>query len=248
MVHRQLTARAALGVALALIGVLAAAPAAQATNQRIAISNYQWSIPDIHIDLGEHVTWYWTGPDVVHSVTGDAPNDAGIDSDPGNPLPNHPVGDSFEVDFGQPGVYPFRCKLHNSVRGTVTVSNTPGNPEGEPAQPVPKNNVDLKAPEIRQISLARKTFRGRGEQLHFSISEKAKLDGEYYRIDRNGRRSFAGWDKWKSYIGINQVRFGRRGEHFKAEPGRYVAELRATDYDNNTSRPRKVHFRIGRAG
>jgi plastocyanin len=241
-----LTVRAALGVAFALTGALALiwASAAQATNQRVAISNYQWSIPDLHIDMGEHVTWYWTGPDVVHSVTGDAPNDASIDSDPGNPLPDHPVGDSFAVDFPVPGVYPFRCKLHPSVRGTVTVSDKPGDPEGEPAQPVPKNNVDTKAPEIRQISLDPKTFRGRGEQLHFSISEPSKLDGEYYRIDRNGRRSFAGWDKWKAYVGLNEIRFGRRGKHFKAQPGRYVADLRATDYENNTSRPRTVHFRI----
>jgi plastocyanin len=239
-----LTVRAALGVALALTGALMWASAAQATNQRVAISNYQWSIPDVNIDLGEHVTWYWTGPDVVHSVTGDAPNDASIDSDPGNPLPNHPVGDSFAVDFDQPGVYPFRCKLHPSVRGTITVSATPGDPEGEPAQPVPKNNVDTKAPEIRQISLDPKTFRGRGAQLHFSISERSKLDGEYYRIDRKGRRSFAGWAKWKSYVGLNEIRFGGRSKHFEARPGRYVADVRATDYDNNTSRARSVHFRI----
>ena len=55
-------------------------------------------------------------------------------------------------------------------------------------------------------------------------------------------------DKWKSYIGLNEVRFGRRGKHFEAAPGRYVADLRATDYDNNTSRARTVHFRIDRAG
>lgn len=239
-----MTVRAALGVALALTGALIGAPAAQATNQRVAISNYQWSIPDVQVDLGEHVTWYWTGPDVVHSVTGDAPNDASIDSDPGNPLPNHPVGDAFEVDFPQPGVYPFRCKLHPSVRGTVTVSDTLGDPSGEPAQPVPPNNVDVKAPEIREISLDSKTFRGRGAQLRFSIGERSKLDGEYYRIDRKGRRSFAGWSKWKAYVGLNEVRFGGRSKHFNAPPGRYVAELRATDQDNNTSRPRKVHFRI----
>jgi plastocyanin len=239
-----LTVRAAVGVALAVVSVLACAPVAQATNQRVAISNYQWSIPDVHIDRGEHVTWYWTGPDVVHSVTGDAANDASIDSDAGNPFPNHPVGDSFEVDFGEPGVFPFRCKLHPSVRGTVTVSSTPGDPSGEPAQPVPKNNVDVKAPEIRGISLEQKTFRGRGDKLHFSIGERSKIDGEYYRIDRKGRRSFAGWDKWKAYVGLNDIRFGGRSEHFKAPPGRYVAELRATDRANNTSRARKVHFRI----
>jgi plastocyanin len=238
---RRRTATAAAG---ALLAALVLAPAAQATNQRVAISNYQWSEPDVQIDLGENVTWYWTGPDVVHSVTGDSPNDAGIDSDPNNNLPDHPVGDSFRVDFSQPGVYRFRCKLHSGVRGTVTVSAAPGDPGGEPAQPVPPNNVDLKAPKIREMALDSKTFPGRGTQLHFSIGERSKLDAEYYRIGADGHRHFAGWDKWKAYVGLNQVRFGARAKNFDADPGRYVAVLTARDRENNPSRTRSVNFRI----
>jgi plastocyanin len=240
-----MTARAALGAVAGMLAVLIVAPAAHATNQRVSISNYQWSDEDVNVDLGENVTWYWTGPDVVHSVTGEAPNATGIDSDPGNNFPNHPVGDDFGVGFSEPGVYRFHCKLHPSVRGQVTVSDTPGNPAGQPAQPVPPNNVDTKAPRIRELSLAEKEFRGRGTQLHFSLGEKSKMDAEYYRIDKDGEREFAGWDKWKAYIGLNQIRFGRRAEHFRPEPGRYVADLTAIDHDNNTSPPRAVHFRIG---
>ena len=51
---------------------------AGAANRRVAIGHYQWSIPQIHLDLGEHVTWYWVGPDTLHSVTGTSPNDAGL--------------------------------------------------------------------------------------------------------------------------------------------------------------------------
>ena len=243
-----MTARAALGAAVGLLVMLIPATAAHATNQRVSISDYQWSNENVQIDRGESVTWYWTGPDVVHSVTGDAPNPLGIDSDAGNNLPNHPVGDSFRVEFAEPGVYGFHCKLHVSVRGTVIVSDTPGDPSGEPAQPVPKNNVDLKAPNIRKLSIDSKTFPGRGTQLHFSLGERSKLDAEYYRIDKDGKREFAGWNKWKGYIGLNEIRFGARAKNFDAKPGRYAADLTAIDEENNTSRPRTIHFRIARGG
>ena len=141
--------------ALALV-VLAAAlllPAlADASNRRIAISDYKWSDENLHLDLGEHVTWYWTGPDTMHSVTGQPPNATQWDSDPGT-LPQHNIGDDYQIDFDKPGVYSFQCKIHSLVRGTVTVSNTPGNPEAEP-DPVPKSNVDLKKPVLRDARIA----------------------------------------------------------------------------------------------
>ena len=39
--------------------------------RKVAIGHYQWSHAVVHVDLGEHVTWYWVGPDTMHSVTGD---------------------------------------------------------------------------------------------------------------------------------------------------------------------------------
>ena len=88
----------------------------------------------MHVDLGQHVTWYWVGPDTMHSVTGDSPNDLGIDSDPDNPEPMHKVGFTFTVVFTQPGVYKFHCKLHNVVHGEVIVSDTPGTPTTIPTR------------------------------------------------------------------------------------------------------------------
>lgn len=246
MVSRQLIRASALAVLAAAVAALAIAPAADAANRRIAISNYQWSDPDIHVDLGEHVTWYWVGPDVVHSVTGFSDNDRLIDSDPNNSLPQHPVGDSFKVDFDRAGSYSFRCKLHSTVRGTVTVSDTPGDPNTEP-DPVPPARVDLKAPRLRKLQLA-SPIRGRGGQLHFNLGERAKLVGDYYRVDAHGKRSYAGWARWSGYVGFNEVRFGGRGKHFDAAPGRYVAVLRATDHDQNESDPRQVHFKISPKG
>lgn len=252
MVHRQLTARRGIGARLALtcglaaLVALAAATGAEAANRRIAISNYQWSNEEVQIDLGEHVTWYWTGPDTMHSVTGNAIESQGLDSDPGDDIPDHPVGDSFQLSFSAPGTYSFTCKLHNSVRGTITVSDVPGDPSSEP-DPVPPNRVDLRAPRLRKLRLERSPVRGRGGQLQFDLGERARVEADYYGLER-GRKDFAGWAKWTGYIGENEIRFGGRGKHFDAEPGRYVAELRAIDRSNNTSRPRRVRFQIAPPG
>ncbi len=236
-----------LAAAAALLATLLLATNADAANRRVAISNYQWSDRALELDLGEHVTWYWVGPDTMHSVTGDSPNAFGIDSDKGIGLPNHTIGDSFQQSFDAPGTYNLVCKLHSTVRGTVTVSDTPGDPASEP-DPVPPSRVDLKAPRMRGIALATNPIRGRGGQLHFDLGERAEVDADYYRLGSGGRRQFAGWAKWSAYVGLNEVRFGGRGKHFRAAPGRYVAELRATDRDQNTSDPRPVRFEIKAGG
>ena len=213
---------------------------ADAANRRISITDYRWTDPEIDIDLGEHVTWYWVGPDTLHSVTGVSPNARGIDSDPGS-LPTRNVGDDFQLTFDEPGAYSFQCKLHSLVRGTITVSNTPGDPVTEP-DPVPKNNVDLKKPTIRDARIAPK-FGTRGSALNYSLNEKGKLDVEYYRYEK-GKPKFAGYAIYKAYIGYNRARIGVRKPHFKPKPGRYMIELRATDESNNTSRVERLKFRI----
>ncbi len=241
MVPRQL----AVGGLAGVVAFLCLVPSAGAANRRISISNYQWSDRAIELDLGEHVTWYWVGPDTMHSVTGDSPNAGGLDSDAGIDLPKHEVGDSFQAGFDAPGTYDLVCKLHSTVRGTVTVSDTPGDPAAEP-DPVPKSQVDEKAPRLRELALAANPVRGRGGQLHFSLGERAKVDADYYRVE-DGEREFAGWAKWNGYVGWNEIRFGGRGNHFRAEPGRYVAVLRVTDRSGNLSGPRELRFEI-RAG
>jgi plastocyanin len=246
LVRGQLTRRVRAIVVCALAGAaaLAAATDAGAANRRISISDFQWSDTEIELDRGEHVTWYWVGPDTVHSVTGDSPDAEGIDSDPGNPFPNHPVGDSFQVAFSGPGSYSFKCKLHSSVRGTVTVSSTPGDPTAEP-DPVPENKVDRTGPHLREIALDSKTVHHRGARLQFALNESAKVYADYFRIDRRGRRKYAGYQLWRDrFVGYNDVRFGAPDKHFDAERGRYEAKLWAADSLDNTSRRRKVRFQI----
>ncbi len=233
--------RACLGFVVLAALLLVVPAAANASNRRVAISDYQWSDDALNLDLGEHVTWYWTGPDTMHSVTGQQPNAGQWDSDPGS-LPRHNIGDNYQITFDQPGIYHFQCKIHSLVRGTVVVSNTPGDPDTEPDS-VPKSNVDLRAPKLRGIELARK-FGPDGSPLRYSLNEGGKLDVEYYRLSKKGKSRYAGYATYKSYVGYNRARIGKRKPHFKPKPGRYMVELRVTDHSHNTSKVKKRHFRI----
>jgi plastocyanin len=244
LVHRQRLRRrllCAAGLAAAL--VVAAPGSSQAANRRVSIGDYKWSLPTIDLNLGEHVTWYWVGPDTVHSVTGVSPNAAGLDSDPGNPLPNHTLGFDYQVTFSNPGIYRFECKLHPLVGGTVVVSSTPGDPTAEP-DPVPQVKLDTKPAEINGISLDRHQFRHRGTGFHFALDEPAHVDAEYYLLRPQGGRGYAGYSQWNGYVGLNLVRFGAARKHFKARPGRYIAYIRSTDRSGNTTKAKKRSFRL----
>jgi plastocyanin len=228
---------------LALLLCLLAAVPANAANRRVAIGDYKWSLPDVQIDLGEHVTWHFVGPDVSHSVTGTTANAEGFDSDPQTNLPRHEVGDTYSVTFDQPGRYLFRCKLHSAVSGSVTVSATPGDPSTE-VDPVPRSRFDLRSPTINDVRLGRKRFTGRlGTHLHLALDERARVEAEYYLLGGD-RRTYVGYTPWKGHVGFNDFRFASRGEHFKARPGRYMALLSAEDRSSNRSKFRRVFFRI----
>jgi plastocyanin len=224
-----------------------AAPAASATNTRVSIANYAWSNPEVHVDLGEKVTWDWLGPDLAHSVTGVSPNAAGWDSDPGTDAPYHQPGFSFTLQFNSPGIYQFRCKLHASVRGDVVVSQTPGDPNSDPG-PQPPLNIDVKPPTLGGVALSRTSTRG-ADGIGFSaqISERGRLDAEYYRFNSKGRKAYNGFQTWSAFIGINHLSLGARWKHFRARPGRYEAVLRATDLSANVSKPVRKRFTIAAA-
>jgi plastocyanin len=237
--------RLVLGVfALLAVALALGATTASAANRRVAIGHYQWSLPLIHLDLGEHVTWYWVGPDTQHSVTGISPNDQGSDSDPGRTTPQHDLGDTYQLTFNHPGTYDFQCKLHPGVRGSVIVSDVPGNPNTE-IDPVPKINIDTKPPHLNGVKLRSNEFERKGTTLQWGTNEDAKLDAEYYEVRHGHRGKFAGWDKWKGHVGYNDATFGGKAKHFDAKPGRYMAILRATDKSGNTGKKRTRRFRIG---
>jgi len=111
-VVRRLLSLAAIACA-ALAGTLAGAPGAAATSTRVSISNYRWSNPEVHINLGEKVTWDWLGPDLAHSVTGVSANDQGWDSDPGTDAPTTGPGT------------PSRCSSTSPASTSSSASCTP---------------------------------------------------------------------------------------------------------------------------
>ncbi len=237
-------ARAAALLACAASAAALLAPAAEAANRRVAIADFRWSLPQVQIDLGEHVTWYWTGPDTAHSITGTSDNALGLDSDPGTTFPNHQIGDSFKLDFSSPGTYQFHCKLHKLVKGEVTVSSIPGDPLTE-VDPIPASNVDLQAPYISDVSLAKPRFRrDLGTALRFSLDERALMDAEIYRLRKGRGEVYAGYREWNAHVGLNSVKFGGKSEHFKARPGRYRATLFGEDDAANSVKPRKLRFTI----
>lgn len=246
--------RAALAVLLAagtaLVVSAAAVVPAQAANTRVSITDFRWSKnPDI--DLGESVTWDWIGPDTQHSVSGQPDNATQWDSDPG-PVNSHPLGDTFTVTFDQPGVYLFVCKLHSTVRGTVTVSGNPGDPNSDPG-PQAALNLDFLPPNFVSAYLARTSIgpRGKGTAMNFQINERGTVTSDYYRLVKRGKgerttwkRKFAGYDVWENHIGNNTVNFARRGEGFEARPGRYVGLTYATDEAFNSTPVTKLKFQI----
>ncbi len=180
----------------------------------------------------------------MHSITGNSPNSAGIDSDPQTNQPQHKIGDTFEVDFNTPGTYRFHCKLHSTVKGTVTVSDTPGDPTSEP-DPVPESQVDLTPPRVGTPYLLASSFGRNGTALRYSLNEKARLSADYYLLRPGKKPKYAGYKGWKAgHIGNNNVRFGKRAKHFKAKPGHYEGRIEAVDSFSNATRPVKIDFKI----
>jgi len=246
--------RAWLGAGLAAAVLATGAPEpAEAASTRVSISDFRWS-KEPTIDLGEKVIWDWIGPDTAHSVTGQAPNATQWDSDFGISQPLHRGGDSYEVTFDQPGEYLFVCKLHSSVRGTVTVTDRPGDPNSDPG-PQPPIDLDAEPPLVERVRLGHEVLgpRGRGTVLRFEVGERGTASVDYYRLIRRGRkrkartvRRFAGFLERPVHIGLNSMRFARRSAGFRARPGRYVAFFRVDDESFNSSRDFRLRFEIRR--
>lgn len=262
--------RTAVSILAASILALVLAGSAQAGNTRVSIADFQWSDKTPHVDLGESVIWTWTGPDTQHSVTGQAPNEdvfgpdiaadaSRWDSDFGIREPQHTPGDEYRVTFTEPGTYVFQCKLHSVVRGSVTVSDSPGDPDSDPGPP-PKINYDAEAPHVDNYFFTRDGnipaepsigFRGRGIGLSFALGEGGTAMADYYRLDRRGRggrartvRVYRGYDEWNAHVGLNTVGFAARTGTFRPAPGRYVALFRVKDPASNFSPDIPLRFTI----
>lgn len=209
---------------------LGAGAPADAASRKIAIGDFRWSPPEVAVDLGDTVTWFWVGPDTQHSVTGLSANAAGMDSDAGR-TPEHRPGDRFELRFTQPGVYDFHCTLHAIVRGRVTVGPLPGT--GAPsADPDPPLNVDAVAPVITEPRLLGRTLRWTQDEQGAVIVDVERRVGRAWRL--------AGTRRTDGHVGWNRAALPARVRR----PGRYRALLVATDAAGNKTADVVVPFRL----
>jgi len=234
----------AVSAAAVLLAAAVAFPAAAAaTNTRVSIAYYKWSNTEVHVNLGEKVTWDWLGPDLAHSVTGVSADAKQWDSDPRTDAPFHRAGYSYTIQFNEPGTYTFQCKLHPVVRGDVVVSDVPGDPNSDPG-PQPPLNIDVIPPKLGPVKLTmHRAQGGAGIPLSAKLSEKGHLEAQYYRM-AGGHRTYAGFARWKTSAGVNHLKLGARWKRFPARTGRYEAVLRASDGAANQSKPAKLRFTI----
>ncbi len=192
---------------------------------------------ETRVATGDTVVWKWLGPAGDHSVTADPGQAESFDSDPGKATTEivHPAGFAFTHRFTKTGRFTYRCRVHPSMTGEVTVITLP-----------PR---DVKRPVLSKLSVRpgrvcpRSTSRCRATRayLRLSASEPATVVG---RMDRaaNGR--------WKLVRTFDfDVRKGRARHRIYVgglEPGPYRLRLVAYDYANNRSPSKRVRFRVGR--
>ncbi len=238
MVHRR-----SLSTGVALVAAAALAAPAGAVSRKVGIGDFRWSIPEVEIDRGDSVTWFWVGPDTQHSVTGLSDNALALDSDPGNGAPDHAPDDRFKLTFSEPGVYTFHCKLHAIVRGTVVVGDTDGTGAPSP-DPDPHVVQDLTPPELTEARWSRVVMpAGGGAELRYTLDEPARITFDVLHR-RGGRWRLRGTRRFRGHIGWNTWDFGGvlRGRRLK--PGRYRGLLVGADAGNNHTGDVAVPFRV----
>jgi plastocyanin len=81
----------------------------------VTISDFSFEPADLTVNSGTTVTWTNDEGEPVHTVTSDDGAPAEFDSDDIDP------GGTFEFTFDEAGEYPYVCKIHASMNGTVTV-------------------------------------------------------------------------------------------------------------------------------
>jgi plastocyanin len=92
-------------------------PAPEPAAAQITIKLFQFQPGTITVQPGTRVIWT-NQDDIEHSVTSGTPPDGDGRFDSGF----FGKGQTFAMTFEQPGEYPYFCRRHNSMTGTVTVA------------------------------------------------------------------------------------------------------------------------------
>jgi len=112
--------------AAALLIVLGAAGPAMAS-ESVSIVDFSFNPSSLTISAGTTVVWTNNGQQ-PHSATA---NDGSFDSSPG--CPNNvneciQPGESYSHTFSSAGSFPYHCKVHPTMTGTIQVEGTASSP------------------------------------------------------------------------------------------------------------------------
>jgi plastocyanin len=109
--RNTLSAGCAIALILVGIGIAAAAPS------QVGIHIFQFRPGQLEVSAGTRVTWT-NQDDITHTVTSGTPErrDGRFDE----PLGGR--GAAASVQFSNPGVYPYFCGRHPSMRGEIRVN------------------------------------------------------------------------------------------------------------------------------
>jgi plastocyanin len=197
---------------------VAASPASAATHQ-VNVGNNAFSPAQLTVTQGDTVTWTWVGPDTNHSTTTTAEGQTTWDSDPGNPFPNHQVGDKFSWTYQFGSEFSYFCKTHSFMTGKITVLPKVNDPNPPPQ--------DVVGPEFGTLQVQLKQRR-----IKFSLDEPARVEGKM----RGPMRKTL---KVNAKAGTNYMKLPK-----KLKKGRYGVNLRATDAAGNKSLVARAKFTL----
>jgi plastocyanin len=194
---------------------------------------------DVTIDPGDTVTWEFPGPySAAHNAISDSANWTFTTGPASNPHTPNPT--SYE--FNNPGVYTFRCQLHDFMNGTVRVGNatptptatataTPPSspppdthPDTHPDTPAPSGSDDAVKPTVRSV---RSTAIRRGVRVRFTLSEPATVTVRVKRARRVVKSA-----RVQAPAGTRTVTLRSK----RLKKGRYTVEIAARDGSGNRSR------------
>jgi plastocyanin len=193
-----------------------------------------WSPAAVSVDVGDTVTWSFTGSTIAHNVTSNSANwtfssPTGVGQAPA------------AFTFTAAGTYAFVCSIHpDTMRGTVTVGNAPPPPPPPPSQQWLPN--DQSPPTVLEVtddtrprlSRVRVHAIARGARVRVRVNEPG-------RVTIRARRGH-------HVVRSRTVTLRRAATRTVAlhglRAGAYRIEMRARDLAGNRSRVRRAHVTV----
>jgi plastocyanin len=115
MDSRRRGGKAAASAAMAL-GLVMTLHAPVASEQGVTIQTFQFKPTPVEVPVGTKVS-FTNGDDITHTVTSGTPESP--DGKFSHQLAGR--GTTATVELGKPGVYPYFCERHRSMRGEIRV-------------------------------------------------------------------------------------------------------------------------------